>query len=162
MSRSVGITGTRQFSCIHQGHELYGSDRSFAETVATIRGTFPTAEIDVVLPREGPLVGLLTESASRTLIEPVWVLRRRNLLRLAATCLLGLPLATLRAVQRTLASASAGIVARMAKTSTSCRFPPRPQTAHRETREAVRCQWADVIEIAVRKLDEAEKDERRS
>ena len=89
-----------RISCIHQGHELYGSDRSFAETVATIRGAFPAAEIDVVLPREGTLVKLLTESASRILIEPVWVLRRRNLLRLAATCLLGLPLATMRAVQR--------------------------------------------------------------
>ena len=84
-------------SCIHQGYELYGSDRSFVTTVASIRAAFPEAEIDVVLPRRGPIVPMLERVASRIVIEPLWVLRRKSLLRLATVDLLRLPVAVLRA-----------------------------------------------------------------
>lgn len=91
---------TLRIACIHQGYELYGSDRSFAESVAALRQAYPSAEIEVVLPREGPIRGLLEANASRIVIEPLWVLRRRDLPRLIATAPVVLPLAVLRAARR--------------------------------------------------------------
>ncbi|SDF88591.1 glycosyltransferase family 4 protein [Bosea robiniae] len=91
---------TLRIACIHQGYELYGSDRSFAESVAALRQAYPSAEIEVVLPREGPIRGLLEGSASRIVIEPLWVLRRRDLPRLIATAPVVLPRAVLRAARR--------------------------------------------------------------
>jgi glycosyltransferase involved in cell wall biosynthesis len=89
-----------RITCVHQGYELYGSDRSFIESVAAIRAGFPDAEIDVVLPRHGPIETLLRVSASRVLIEPLWVLRRRDLARLLTVDLMRLPGAVLRAYRR--------------------------------------------------------------
>lgn len=91
---------TLRIACIHQGYELYGSDRSFAESVAALRQAYPSAEIEVVLPREGPIRGLLEAHASRIVIEPLWVLRRKDLPRLVATAPVLLPLAVLRAARR--------------------------------------------------------------
>jgi glycosyltransferase involved in cell wall biosynthesis len=91
---------TLRIACIHQGYELYGSDRSFAESVAALRLAYPSAEIEVVLPRDGPIRGLLEANASRIVIEPLWVLRRRDLPRLVATAPVVLPLAVLRAARR--------------------------------------------------------------
>lgn len=91
---------TPRIACIHQGYELYGSDRSFAESVAALRQAYPSAEIEVVLPREGPILSLLKETASRIVIEPLWVLRRKNLAGLLATAPVALPLAVLRAARR--------------------------------------------------------------
>lgn len=91
---------TPRIACIHQGYELYGSDRSFAESVAALRQAYPDAEIEVVLPREGPILGLLKETASRVTVEPLWVLRRRNLPKLMAAAPVTLPLALWRAVRR--------------------------------------------------------------
>jgi len=91
---------TLRIACIHQGYELYGSDRSFAESVAALRQAYPAAEIEVVLPREGPIRGLLEGSASRIVVEPLWVLRRKDLPRLVATAPIALPRAVLRAARR--------------------------------------------------------------
>ena len=63
---------TLRIACIHQGYELYGSDRSFAESVAALRQAYPSAEIEVVLPRDGPIRGLLEINASRIVIEPLF------------------------------------------------------------------------------------------
>ncbi|WP_336488725.1 glycosyltransferase [Methylobacterium nigriterrae] len=89
-----------RITCVHQGYELYGSDRSFCESVRTIRETYPDARIDVVLPRPGPIVPALEPFASRILFEPVWILRRRDLGRLATIGLAALPLAVARALRR--------------------------------------------------------------
>ncbi len=91
---------TLRIACIHQGYELYGSDRSFAESVAALRQAYPSADIEVVLPREGPIRGLLEGSASRIVLEPLWVLRRKDLPRLIATAPVVLPRAVLRAARR--------------------------------------------------------------
>ncbi|WP_375464144.1 glycosyltransferase [uncultured Methylobacterium sp.] len=90
----------KRITCVHQGYELYGSDRSFCETVRTIREAYPQAWIDVVLPRVGPIVAMLDAVASRIVIEPVWVLRRRNLAQLATVGLARLPMAIARALWR--------------------------------------------------------------
>jgi glycosyltransferase involved in cell wall biosynthesis len=86
--------------CVHQGHELYGSDRSFVETVKALRGAYPKAAIEVVLPAPGPLVALLRLAGATVVIEPLWVLRRRNLLRLATLGLATFPFAVWRAARR--------------------------------------------------------------
>ena len=34
--------------CVHQGYELYGSDRAFIDSVATLREAWPQADIEVI------------------------------------------------------------------------------------------------------------------
>jgi glycosyltransferase involved in cell wall biosynthesis len=89
-----------KIACIHQGYELYGSDRCFAESVAALREAYPAAEIEVVLPRGGPIVAALAPHATRISFEPLFVLRRKTLTRLALTGWFALPLALLRAARR--------------------------------------------------------------
>ena len=86
--------------CVHQGYELYGSDRCFIDSVAALREAWPQAEIDVVLPREGPIAAPLRALASRVSIEPLFILRRRGLTKLIASAPLRLPLALARAMRR--------------------------------------------------------------
>ena len=71
--------------CVHQGYELYGSDRSFIDSVAALREDWPQAEIDVVLPHDGPICAPLRASATRIELEPLFVLRRRGLAKLIVT-----------------------------------------------------------------------------
>src|SRR5438552_12402198 len=68
--------------CVHQGYELYGSDRCFIESVAAIRAAWPDADIEVVLPRDGPIVPHLRKVASRIVVEPIFVVRRRDIAKL--------------------------------------------------------------------------------
>ncbi|MER9328732.1 glycosyltransferase family 4 protein [Mesorhizobium sp. M0587] len=89
-----------RIACVHQGYELYGSDRSFAESVAALRAAFPSADIEVVLPRSGPIVQILEPHASRIVFEPLWVLRRQAILRLATVEMARLPVAVWRAWRR--------------------------------------------------------------
>ena len=93
-----------RITCVHQGFELYGSDRAFVETVRVLRAAYPGARIDVVLPRDGPIVAALEPLASEIAFEPLWILRRRGLARLATLGLLRLPVAVGRAMRRIRAS----------------------------------------------------------
>ncbi|MGU3449354.1 MULTISPECIES: glycosyltransferase family 4 protein [Methylobacterium] len=103
--RAEGDAASRlRITCVHQGFELYGSDRCFIETVRTIRAAHPTARIDVVLPRRGPIVAGLEPFANDIVIAPLWILRRKNLARLATLGLLTLPIAIIRALRRIRAS----------------------------------------------------------
>lgn len=86
--------------CVHQGFELYGSDRAFIDSVAALREAYPQAEIDVVLPQDGLLVESLHPLATRIIIEPLFVLRRRGLATLLATAPARFPLALWRAFRR--------------------------------------------------------------
>ena len=86
--------------CIHQGYELYGSDRCFIESVAALREAWPQADIEVVLPQDGPIVTLLRAHASRIVFEPLFVLRRSELARLIFTAPFRLIPALWRAMQR--------------------------------------------------------------
>jgi len=85
--------------CVHQGYELYGSDRSFIDSVAALREAWPQADIEVVLPREGPIAPPL-RALARVTIAPLFILRRRGLGKLIATAPLRLPLALMRAIRR--------------------------------------------------------------
>jgi glycosyltransferase involved in cell wall biosynthesis len=104
MPSGVRTTELRRITCVHQGFELYGSDRCFIETVRGLRAAHPAARIDVVLPRRGPIVAALEPFASRIVVEPLWILRRKNLVRLGTLGLLALPLAIVRALRRIRAS----------------------------------------------------------
>jgi glycosyltransferase involved in cell wall biosynthesis len=48
--------------CVHQGAELYGSDRSFIQTIKILRARYQNSKIHVVLPENGPLVNLIKDS----------------------------------------------------------------------------------------------------
>jgi glycosyltransferase involved in cell wall biosynthesis len=89
-----------RITCVHQGFELYGSDRSFIESVRVLRERFPNAVIDIVLPSHGPIVPWLEPYASSILIEPLWILRRRDLPKLMSVGLARLPLAVAKALRR--------------------------------------------------------------
>ena len=86
--------------CVHQGYELYGSDRCFIDSVAALREAWPQADIEVVLPREGPIAAPLRALATRVIVAPLFILRRRGLLKLVASAPLRLPLALWRAMRR--------------------------------------------------------------
>ncbi len=89
-----------RIACVHQGYELYGSDRCFVESVAALREAYPQSQIEVVLPREGPIVAALKPFADRIVSEPLFVLRRRALPRLLLTGVVALPAALWRAGRR--------------------------------------------------------------
>ncbi len=94
--RSCGM----RIVCVHQGYELYGSDRCFIESVAALREAWPQADIEIVLPQDGPIVAPLRAHASRIAFEPLFVLRRSELARLILTAPFRLVPALWRAMQR--------------------------------------------------------------
>ncbi|WP_161556786.1 glycosyltransferase family 4 protein [Paraburkholderia hospita] len=64
---------------IHQGAELYGSDRSFVSAVCALRERHPDARIDVVLPEPGPIVDLLQPYSTQITYNGRGILRKVEL-----------------------------------------------------------------------------------
>ena len=64
---------------VHQGAELYGSDRSFVSALCALRERHPDAVIDVVLPESGPIVDHVARYASRIIYNANGVLRKKEL-----------------------------------------------------------------------------------
>ncbi len=87
-----------QILCVHQGFELYGSDRCFANSVQAIRKLYPAARINVVIPRDGPLAALIRPFVDELRVAPLWVVRKRGLGRKLASAAVTFPLAFARAV----------------------------------------------------------------
>lgn len=83
--------------CVHQGYELYGSDRCFVDNLRVIRESYPNARIDILLPRDGPLVQLLKPMADEVKVAPLWIIRKRRLARRLVKDLFRLPVALFRA-----------------------------------------------------------------
>jgi glycosyltransferase involved in cell wall biosynthesis len=73
------MSETLRILMVHQGAELYGSDRSFASAVQALRERYPTATIDVVLPERGPLVELISGYVTRCLFNRRGILRKVEL-----------------------------------------------------------------------------------
>jgi len=69
--------------CVHQGYELYGSDRTFISSLMALREKYPDTSISVILPRTGVLV-----------------LRKANGIWKNFGLLLALPLYVVRAIGR--------------------------------------------------------------
>jgi len=66
--------------CVHQGYELYGSDRSFALSVGTLQELYPNAKIYVLIPKDGPIRQLLEPICNKLIInEKMGVLRKKEL-----------------------------------------------------------------------------------
>jgi len=86
--------------CVHQGYELYGSDRCFIDSVSALRSAWPLADIEVVLPQDGPIVAPLQKLATRVTVEPLFILRRRGFAKLMAMSPIRLPRALWRAARR--------------------------------------------------------------
>jgi glycosyltransferase involved in cell wall biosynthesis len=64
---------------IHQSAELYGSDRTFEQSIRGFRQAAPKSHITIVLASEGPLIELLRAHADEILIAPLFVLRKQLL-----------------------------------------------------------------------------------
>src|SRR6476619_4427555 len=86
--------------CVHQGYELYGSDRAFIDSFAALRDAWPEAKIDVVLPHDGPIVGSLRAFTTSVIIEPIFVVRRRGIAKQLLTAPFRILLALWRAGRR--------------------------------------------------------------
>ena len=66
--------------CVHQGYELYGSDRSFALSVSTLQDLYPNAKIDVVIPKDGPIRQLLEPVCNKLVVDDsLGILRKKEL-----------------------------------------------------------------------------------
>jgi glycosyltransferase involved in cell wall biosynthesis len=64
--------------CVHQGYELYGSDRIFLSSLMAFRSQFPEAEIVVILPRRGLLLTALEDQGFSVRISRLWVARKAD------------------------------------------------------------------------------------
>lgn len=62
--------------CVHQGHELYGSDRVFLQSVQAFRQEWPDAVITAHLPQDGPLTRHLQPMVDHIVFGNLSVIRR--------------------------------------------------------------------------------------
>ncbi len=71
----------RKILCVHQGYELYGSDKVFLRTVEQIKVAFPDALITIHLPQDSSLADKIRETnlATNIIFGDMWVLRKANL-----------------------------------------------------------------------------------
>nr|WP_295884907.1 glycosyltransferase family 4 protein [uncultured Devosia sp.] len=90
---------TPNILAVHQGYELYGSDRTFISSVCALRRAYPGGALRIWLPREGDLAEALRERGFRVEIRPLWILRRANGLLGTFVHLLKLPIATSQALR---------------------------------------------------------------
>ena len=88
------------FLCVHQGYELYGSDRTLISSVEALRGRYPQAKITIILPREGELARTLSALGFDISIEKIWVARKANGALKNLFALLAFPYYVARARQR--------------------------------------------------------------
>ena len=68
-----------QILCVHQSAELYGSDRSFVQSVMSIRSLYPKAIITVIVPVDGPLIPYIQEHSDKIIFEDVGAIARADL-----------------------------------------------------------------------------------
>lgn len=87
----------KRILCVHQGGELYGSDRSFLQAVSALREQFPTAKIDVILAADGPLAESLRRVCDEVRVRDLVVLRLASLAMTLFKCTVGLPYYVTRA-----------------------------------------------------------------
>ena len=92
-------TDVRSVLFVHQGAELYGSDRSLLVSVRAVRERYPTAKIDVLLPGSGPLLAHLAPYVDDIKLSALFVARRKILGRLLLLAPVSFPLAFLKALK---------------------------------------------------------------
>lgn len=67
---------------VHQGHDLYGSDRMLIQSVEVVARRWPEAKITVLLPSDGDLRPALLAIVNDVRIADLAILRKANLKRL--------------------------------------------------------------------------------
>jgi len=65
--------------CVHQGYELYGSDKTFIQSVKSFRQQYPDAFIHVLLPKKGAITEFIAPYASQIDYKFLWILRKSTL-----------------------------------------------------------------------------------
>lgn len=88
----------KKMICVHPNYELYGSDRSFANTIKAIMKTFPHQQLEVIIPKPGPILTISPFNEIPVKIKKIWILRRRNILAQFTKGLPGNFLKILRAI----------------------------------------------------------------
>ncbi|HEX7857250.1 MAG TPA: glycosyltransferase family 4 protein [Sphingobium sp.] len=66
------------FLCVHPHCELYGSDRTFLQSVRALKVRWPRAKITVLLTGKGPLYEAMREIVEDVRIDDMFVLRRSH------------------------------------------------------------------------------------
>jgi glycosyltransferase involved in cell wall biosynthesis len=69
----------RSILFVHQGYDLYGSDRTFIQSVQAAANRWPDAQITVLLPGEGLLKAALLSVVSDVRVADLAILRKSNL-----------------------------------------------------------------------------------
>jgi glycosyltransferase involved in cell wall biosynthesis len=64
---------------VHQGYELYGSDRTLIQSVRATVCRWPSARITVLLPKDGALRTALLGVVGDVRVADLWILRKSNL-----------------------------------------------------------------------------------
>lgn len=67
--------------CIHQGYELYGSDKTFIQSIQSIKEKFPASNITIRIPKEGPLSQELSKINVSIQYGGFYVLRKSQIKR---------------------------------------------------------------------------------
>ena len=73
--------------CIHQGYELYGSDRSFIDDVRVLKEHFNDGEFLVLIPKVGPIFGPLKKVVANVMVSELAILRKSELKKLKLSAL---------------------------------------------------------------------------
>lgn len=89
-------------TAIHQGYELYGSDRTFQQSLRALRDHHPVARLIAILPRPGQLSEALEADGFLVVFQDLWILRKSYGLGLVLR-MLALPASLWRA-HRTMAA----------------------------------------------------------
>ncbi|MCU4165510.1 glycosyltransferase family 4 protein [Carboxylicivirga caseinilyticus] len=76
---------------VHQGYELYGSDRMFILSLTALKEKYPDALITANIPKDGKLADYLRDNnvCDHLVIKPMAVLRKSDIKRLRLNKLLG-------------------------------------------------------------------------
>lgn len=85
---------------VHQGFELYGSDRCFIDCVRATKEAYKGAEVTAFIPQAGEIMRPLSATGANVAVKPLWILRRASIVKLITYELLRLPLALFRAYQQ--------------------------------------------------------------
>ena len=86
--------------CVHQGHELYGSDRSFLHTLQILRQERPEMQLHVVIPKNGPIIEPLTSITENIFVDNVGAITSGFAKRNPFTACLKMLLASVPAYKR--------------------------------------------------------------
>lgn len=72
------MTARKPILCLHQGGELYGTDRSLLQAVQAMRTGWPDAQTKVMLAADGPLRVPLQEVSDLVKVRDLCILRLAN------------------------------------------------------------------------------------